>query len=198
MSRKFNEEILVIASHNQGKISEIALMLEPFGIALTSAKELKLPVPEETGKTYLENALLKARACAAQTSLPALADDSGVEVAALHGLPGLDTAPYTELHGGHQAVFAMWAKNPDIMANPKASFKCVQVLAWPDGHYEHFLGEVEGRLTFPPRGKGGHGYDPIFIPAGHKFTAAEMTTQEKNAYSHRSLSLNALIDACIK
>jgi XTP/dITP diphosphohydrolase len=196
MPRKLTEKCLVIASHNQGKITEIESMLKDFGLEIFTASGLGLPEPDEDGQTYLENALIKARACAAATGLPSLADDSGIEVLALGGLPGLHTAPYTKEHGGREKVFQLWASMPEIKANPQAQFICVQVLAWPDGHYESSSAQVGGMLTFPPSGRGGHGYDPVFVPNGFKKTVAEMTLDEKNLCSHRFLALKSIIFQC--
>jgi XTP/dITP diphosphohydrolase len=191
MARKFTSHSLVVASHNQDKIKEISLCFAHTGIKIFSSKDFNLYEPEETGNTYLENALI--RACMAATHLPALADDSGIEVEALFGQPGLDTAPYTKKLGGRDQVFALWQNLPAIKANAKAQFMCTQVLLWPDEHYEHFETIVYGTLTFPPRGSYGHGYDPIFIPAGHTKTMAEMPWSEKKNFSHRSLTLDKLI-----
>lgn len=196
--RKLLTRRLVIASHNQGKIKEIEALLAPFGIETTSSSKLKLLEPDETGDTYLENALIKARACTASTGLPALGDDSGIEVSALDGQPGLHTAPYTKKLGGREAVFALWEAMPAIKNNPAARFVCIQVLCWPDGHFEYFAGVVNGKLSFPPRGSGGHGYDPVFIPQGHNRTIAEMSFNEKNQCSHRFIALAQLINACVK
>lgn len=193
---KFHESQLVIASHNPGKIREIKQLLAPFGVGISTSASLGLIEPEENGSTYLENALIKARACVAATGLSALADDSGVEVMALGGEPGLHTAPYTKEKGGREKVFELWGSDPAVLANPKARFMCVQVLMLPDGQYAHFEGIVEGRLTFPPRGSGGHGYDPVFMPQGHDRTIAEMTLEEKNAFSHRFIALEKLVNAC--
>ncbi|MBN9412373.1 MAG: RdgB/HAM1 family non-canonical purine NTP pyrophosphatase [Candidatus Paracaedimonas acanthamoebae] len=198
MARKFTESQLVIASHNQGKIEEITQLFSPFNIKLSSSAALGLVEPEETGGTYLKNALLKARACVTETGLPALSDDSGLEVEALDGNPGVDTAPYAKALGGYDKVFDLWANHPEIQKNVKASFYCVQVLLWPDGHQEVFEGRVRGRLTFPPRGIHGHGYDPIFIPEGCNQTVAEMPLIEKNKVSHRFLALQQLIESCFK
>ena len=189
MSRKLMEKRLVIASHNGGKIKEISDMLSPYGLEILTAAQLCLLEPEEDGHTYLENALIKARACTKATGLPCLADDSGIEVAALGGAPGLHTAPYTKELGGRENVFALWQKNEAIIKNPRAHFVCVQVLAWSDGYYESSMGRVGGVLSFPPRGQGGHGYDPVFIPDGYTKTVAEMSFEEKNHCSHRFLAL---------
>jgi XTP/dITP diphosphohydrolase len=198
MARKFTEPRLVIASHNKGKIDEIAHLLESFNVEVTSSAALALIEPKETGLTYLENALLKARVCVAETGLPVLGDDSGLEVEALGGHPGVNTAPYTKEQGGHNKVFELWAHNAEIQKNPRASFYCIQVLLWPDDHQEVFEGRVQGRLTFPSRGVHGHGYDPIFIPEGYTTTVAEMPLIEKNKCSHRSLALQRLIESCFK
>ncbi len=198
MARKFKETQLIIASHNQGKIDEITHLLAPFNVKITSSAALKLIEPEETGATYLENAFLKAKVCVAETGLPVLSDDSGLEVEALEGQPGVDTASYAKAQGSYQKVFELWAKNAEIKKNPRATFVCVQVLLWPDGHQEVFEGRLYGRLTFPPRGKHGHGYDPIFIPVGDTKTVAEMPLSEKNNCSHRSLAFQQLIETCFK
>lgn len=195
--RKLSDSELVIATHNEGKLHEIITLLAPFAINVSSAKSLNLPEPEETGETYLENALLKARACAMRTQKPSLADDSGLEIIAFNDEPGLHTSRFTKQHGGLSAVFSMLANNEALKKNPAARFVCVLVLYWPDGHYEHFTCVVEGRLVFPPRGNHGHGYDPVFIPNGHDRTFAEMNEEEKNRLSHRGRALLACIDACI-
>lgn len=195
-SRKFLESRLVIASHNEGKIKEISALLKPFNVDVTSSKALQLIEPYESGDTYLENALIKARACSDATGFCVLSDDSGIELAALGNKPGVHTAPFTKDHGGLDVVFAEWASNPAIALNPSATFMCVQVLLWPDGHYEYFTGMVSGRLTFPRRGSNGHGYDPVFIPNGFDKTVAEMTDAQKNSCSHRFIALNQLINTC--
>ncbi len=197
MPRKITEKQLIIATHNQGKLREITALLLPYDIKAISASELNLPVPEETGTTYLENAIIKAKACALATNLPSLGDDSGLEVAALNNGPGLDTAPFTEMMGGREKVFELWGADTAIRNNPKATFVCFQVIVWPDGHIEHFNARVCGRLSFPPRGNGGHGYDPVFIPEGFKQSISEMTFREKNSCSHRFMALQKLIDNCI-
>jgi XTP/dITP diphosphohydrolase len=198
MPRKILDKQLLIATHNQGKLREIAALLLPFGITAIGAGELNLEVPEETGTTYLENAIIKAKACALATNLPSLGDDSGLEVAALNNAPGLDTAPFTEMMGGREKVFELWGADAAIKNNPKATFVCFQVIAWPDGHIEHFDARASGRLTFPPRGNGGHGYDPVFIPDGFDQSIGEMTFHEKNSCSHRFLALQKVIDNCIR
>lgn len=193
-SRKLDTPSFIIASHNQGKIREISSYVADYNIVTQSSASLKLEEPEETGATYFENALLKARSCSLLTGKPALGDDSGIEVFALEKKPGLHTSRYTHHHGGLVKVFAQWMSNKDIIADPRAQFFCVQIMYWPDGHYECFEGIVEGRLIFPPRGDFGHGYDPIFIPNGHSLTLAQM---EKNTCGHRAMALRKFVDACI-
>lgn len=150
MPRHLEGNSLVIASHNIDKIKEISLLLSPYNLTIFKAADFNLPEPDETGTTYIENALIKAQACASATGLPALADDSGIEVAALGNKPGVDTAPYTKEQGGREKVFALWETRLEIKQNNAAAFVCVHVLAWPDGHYEHSQAFVHGRLTFPP------------------------------------------------
>lgn len=198
MARKFTESTLIIASHNKDKINEIKHLLMPFNIDVTSSAALGLSEPEETGTTYLENALIKARACMAQTGLPVLSDDSGLEVEALENAPGIDAGPFAQQQGGYEKVFELWSQNPKIQENPNAAFCCTLVLLWPDKHYEIVEGRLKGTLTFPPRGVHGHGYDPIVIPDGYTQTIAEMSLSEKNKCSHRFLALQHLIDACFK
>ncbi len=197
MSRKFREKELIIASHNQGKIEEITALLSAFSLKLESARSLNLPVPEENGDSYLENALLKAKAAVKATNRAVLADDSGLELSALNGAPGLDTAPFTDAHGGHQKVFQLWQKRDEILRDPRAYFVCFQVLAWPDGHCEYFSAKIKGTLSFPPRGENGHGYDPIFVPDGYHKTVAEMDFEEKHACGHRLQALQKLIECCL-
>lgn len=196
MARKFREDKLVLGTHNKGKIAEIMDMLRPFSIKIITAAQLGLIEPVEDGETYLDNALIKARYCAEASGLPSLADDSGIEVFALGNKPGLHTAPYTREMGGLNSVFNLWQQNQEIRHNPLAYFVCVQVLAWPDGHFESAEGLIEGRLRFPPCGVQGHGYDPIFVPNGFTKTVAEMDMVEKNRCSHRFLALSKLLQKC--
>lgn len=199
--RKFTERTLLIATHNAGKLDEFRQILAPYGITVASAKEHDLPEPEETGTTFVENASIKAHAAAEATGLPALADDSGLEVAALNGAPGVYTADWAETPTGRDFVMAMekthTALREEGAAQPwKARFCCTLVLAWPDGHEEVFEGHVAGELVWPRRGKDGHGYDPMFQPEGETRTFAEMTPQEKNARSHRGAAISALLEGC--
>jgi XTP/dITP diphosphohydrolase len=192
MSRKFIEKNLVLATHNQGKINEIKNILSSLSIKIITAKELGLIEPNEDGHTYLENALIKARACAQSSGMLSLSDDAGVEVEALGNNPGVHTAPFTKEMGGREKVFALWREDERIKHNPNVRFVSVNVLAWPDGHYEFSEGIVSGKLVFPPRGENGFGYDPTFMPDGSNKTMAEMSGEEKNRYSHRFLALKGL------
>lgn len=199
--RKFAEDRLVIATHNAGKLEEIAALLQPYGVAVTSAGELGLPVPEETGTTFVENARLKAHAAAQATGLPALADDSGIAIDALNGAPGVYTADWAETPQGRDFAHAMrltWDKLEEARAvHPRtARFCCTLVLAWPDGQDEVFEGVMPGQIVWPPRGEQGHGYDPIFQPHGRDVTFGEMDRWEKNRISHRADAFQKLVAGC--
>ena len=194
MTRRLNDKRLVIASHNAGKVREIGELLEPYGIEGVTASALGLPEPEETGATFLANAELKARA-AATAGLPALADDSGLAVAALGGAPGI----YSARWAGPERDFAhAMAKVHDRLGDRprEAAFVAALALAWPDGHVECFEGRVEGRLVWPPRGNRGFGYDPIFVPDGHGETFGEMDPEAKARITHRARAFEKLAAAC--
>ena len=197
--RKFTEPRLVIASHNQGKVREIRDLLSPFGLEVVSAGDLGVKEPEETEETFIGNASLKALHTAKVTGLPGLADDSGLAVAALDGRPGVHTAPYAETQPGVRDFAYGMAKLGDEMADQTdmaAKFICVLALAWPDEHIEVFEGEVAGHLTFPPRGEMGFGFDPVFVPAGHAATFAELDPADKHAMSHRADAFKKLVAGC--
>lgn len=204
MARRFAEARLVVATHNRGKAGEIRTMLSPLGIEIVSAGELGLPAPEETGDTFEENARLKALAASRASGLPALADDSGLSVAALDGQPGVHTAdwegPTRDAMVGMRRIQDELARRgvPDTDAARTATFHCVLALAWPDDHVELVHGELDGRIVWPPRGSGGHGYDPCFQPQGDRRTTAEMTDAEKNAISHRGRAFRRLVEACFR
>jgi XTP/dITP diphosphohydrolase len=198
--RKFTGDTLLVATHNQGKLEEIAHLLEPLGISVTSAKEHGLPEPEETGTTFVENARIKAHAAAKATGLPALADDSGIEIDALGGAPGVYTADWAETPNGRDFIMAMTRTHDELektgAADPRtARFCCTLVLAWPDGHDEVFPGVMEGEVVWPMRGDQGHGYDPIFQPQGYDITFGEMDRWEKNRISHRADAFRKLVAA---
>ena len=186
---------LVIASHNPGKVDEIADLLKPHGVSVASAGELGLPEPEETGTTFAENARLKAHAAATGAGLPALADDSGLAVAALGGQPGL----YSARWAGPDRDFGLaMARVERALAETggddrRAAFISVLCLAWPGGRDEVFEGRVDGDLVWPPRGDRGFGYDPIFVPDGYDITFGEMDPAHKHTISHRARAFEKLV-----
>jgi len=199
--RKFVGKELVVATHNVGKLEEIAALLEPYDILVTSNADHGLPEPEETETTFVGNARIKAHAASKATGLPALADDSGIEVDGLDGAPGVYTADWAESPDGRDFVKAMtrtWKELEDRNAAfPRtARFCSTLVLAWPDGHDEVFPGKIEGELVWPMKGDQGHGYDPIFKPKGYDVTFGEMDRWEKNRISHRADAFNKLISGC--
>ena len=192
---------LVIATHNPGKLREIRALLAPHGIECVGAEELDLPEPEETGVTFVDNAELKARASADLSGLPALADDSGLSVDALHGKPGIYSARWAEDdYGGRdfgRAMERVWAAveaaGPD--AGHDAHFVCALSLAWPDGAIKSFEGKVHGTLVWPPRGDKGFGYDPMFVAAGMDKSFGEIDPDQKHAISHRAVAFRQLVAA---
>ena len=193
MPRPFIGDRLVIASHNPGKVEEIAALLAPFAVETIAAGSLGIPEPEETGDSFEANAALKARAAAAASELPSLADDSGLVVPALSGAPGI----YSARWAGPAKDFwvAMERVHRELGDKDRnASFVAVLALAWPDGPTELFRGEVEGSLTWPPRGDRGFGYDPIFIPQGATLTFGEIDPVEKHRISHRARAFAKLVE----
>lgn len=201
---------LVIATHNPGKVREIAALVEPHGIEPVSAGALGLPEPPEEGATFIANALAKAMAAATASGLPALADDSGLVVDALGGAPGVHSADWAEVPdgpkgskaGGRDFARAMERVRREwLAAGPgapdTARFICALALAWPDGHAETFEGLVEGRLVWPPRGTRGFGYDPMFVAEGQTLTFGELDPAVKHAISHRSDAFRQLAAACL-
>ena len=199
--RKFSGVTLLVATHNAGKLEEIAALLSPYGVRVVGAADKGLAEPEETETSFVGNARIKAHAAAKATGLPALADDSGLEIEALNGQPGVYTADWAETETGRDFVMAM-TKAHDMLVNSvapqpwAARFCCTLVLAWPDGHDEVFLGSISGRITWPMRGDQGHGYDPIFQPDGFQQTFAEMDRWEKNRMSHRADAFKKLVAGC--
>ncbi len=193
---------LVVASHNPGKLREIADLVSPYGLEVVSAKDLNLPEPEETEATFAGNARLKAVAAATASGLPALADDSGLEVEALGGRPGIYSArwagPSKDFSLAMQRVAdELTAVGAWSGAGPRANFTCALSLAWPDGEAQIFEGKVFGRLVWPPRGSRGFGYDPMFLPDGEALTFGEMDPARKHAISHRARAFALFIDACL-
>ena len=199
MPRQFTGDRLVIASHNRGKIPEIATLLRGRVPRLTSAADHGIAEPEETGMSFVANAELKALNSALRSGLPALADDSGLAVDALDGAPGIYSARWAVDEAGRRDFsYAMRKVEERIGGDPRrtARFVAALSLAWPDGHVETVEGRVEGTLTFPPRGDRGFGYDPIFVPLGHDITFGEMEPEEKHQISHRARAFEQLLARC--
>ncbi len=209
MSRKLQPGKLVLASHNKGKLREIGALVAPYGMEAISAADLGLPEPEETGATFAENALIKARSAAASGCV-ALSDDSGLEVAALGGRPGVYTADWAERQWFEGEAGKEWAGRDWYMAMGKvegmlsalgpdvdrsASFVCTLALVWPDGEELVVEGRAHGSLTWPPRGALGFGYDPVFVPNGSDQTYAEIEPAQKHAISHRADAFAKLVAA---
>jgi len=200
---------LVIATHNRGKQHEMRELLCPFGIETVSAGELGLPEPPETGVSFRENARIKATSAASASGLAAFADDSGLEVAALGGEPGIYSArwagPNKDFGAAMERIDRLLVERGAVTPQARAArFVCALSLAWPDGHVEEFEGHVEGTLVWPPRGEHGFGYDPIFQPDGFSRTFGEMRSEEKHslpprgrALSHRARAFVKLAEACL-
>lgn len=186
-------EEIVFASHNEGKIKEIKKLLAPYGIKVKSALDMNLPDVEETGKTFEENSLLKSRTIAKLVNMPCLADDSGLCVDALNGAPGVYSARYApnrDFDKGMEKLLAEMEKSPNKSRN--AHFSCVISLAWPDGQYKVFAGQVDGKIALHKMGAGGFGYDPLFVPEGFTSSFAQMSQEEKNKISHRGRAVEKL------
>lgn len=212
--RKLDTRTIVVASHNAGKIREIAELIGPFGFSAKSAAELNFAEPEETGTTFEENAAIKALASAKASGLPALSDDSGLVIDALGGAPGVYTANWAEREDGsrdfawamEKVEKALAEKGATAPEQRTARFVSVLCLAWPDGHTEIFRGEVEGTVVWPPRGTKGFGYDPVFQPEGYDKTFGELTSEEKHgwkpgdatALSHRARAFKLFVETCLK
>jgi len=200
---------LVIATHNPGKLLEMRDLLLPYGIEAVSAGELGLPEPEETGKTFADNARIKACAAAAAAGLPAFADDSGLAVDALDGNPGIYSARWAGpnkdfRHAMETVENELRARGALAPERRKAHFVSALCVAWPDGHVEEFEGRVRGTLVWPPRGSAGFGYDPVLLPNGFERTFGEMTSEEKHGLpprrlglSHRARAFLELARACL-
>lgn len=200
--RKFTDRSLLVATHNHGKLEEIAVLLAPYDVGVTSNADHGLPEPPETGTTFIENARIKALAAVKATGIPALADDSGLSVEGLGGAPGVYSADWAELpDGSRDFAMAMGRVHRELVGNGtpepwRARFTSVLVLAWPDGHEEVFEGHAPGRIIWPGRGDNGHGYDPIFLPDGYDLTFGEMDRWEKNRISHRGRAFEQLVAGC--
>jgi XTP/dITP diphosphohydrolase len=199
--RRFTAPDLLIATHNRGKLDEFRALLAPYPVRVLSNADFALSEPDETETTFAGNARIKALAGMRATGLPTLADDSGLTVDALGGLPGIHTADWAEGPGGRDWTRAMGRVQAELDAQAapeprRGAFCCTLVLCWPNGDEAVFDGQIAGRLVWPPRGVTGHGYDPMFQPDGHDRTFAEMTAGEKNAISHRSIALRQFLAAC--
>ena len=196
--RKLTEKKIVLATHNIGKVKEMQAMLDPFGVTVLSADDLKLSEPEENGKTFIENAKIKALCAAKEANMPALADDSGLCVHALNNRPGIYSARYNEPKK-NGFMYAMEKLNEELsdQKDRSAHFSCAIVIAWPDGQTEEFEGKVNGTLCWPPKGEKGFGYDPMFVPDGYQLSFAELPAEEKNKISHRARALKLFTDHCL-
>jgi len=199
----------VIATHNPGKLREMRELLAPYGIDTQSAAELALPEPDETGKSFAENARIKALAAARTSEKPAFADDSGLVIDALDGAPGIHSArwagPDKDFRAAMNRIQSLLIERGAKAAEQRhAHFVAALCLAWPDGHVEEFEGRVDGVAVWPPRGTKGFGYDPLFRPDGFDRTFGEMSAEEKHGLppqgqglSHRARAFMKLAKACL-
>jgi XTP/dITP diphosphohydrolase len=202
MARKFKEQELLIATANKGKIEEYKTMFDNFKLkpCLKFTNEFPYEEPEETGFTFVENAILKANYYGERTALVSLADDSGIEIDALGGEPGIYSARWAGGGRDFSIAFNRIKLTLDDLKldSSNANFVCVIALRWPDGYVEHFTGKIHGKIKFPPRGDNGFGYDPIFIPNGYDCTIAEMDKDQKNQISHRMQAFKQMVSACFE
>jgi len=189
---------LVLASHNAGKLAELADLLRSHEVTVVSAGALGLPEPEETAPDFVGNARIKALAAARASGLPALADDSGFCVAALGGAPGIYSARWAGPAKDFAAAMARVNREMDGAADRRSWFVAALCVAWPDGHTETFVGRIDGVATWPPRGDKGFGYDPMFVPVGTTATFGELDAAEKHAVSHRARAFAQLLAACLR
>jgi XTP/dITP diphosphohydrolase len=197
MARLFKEDALVLATHNPGKVSEIKALFQPYSIKILSASALGLPEPVEDGTTFVQNAIIKAKAAAIASGYPALSDDSGLCVHDINNQPGVLSARWAGADKNfNKAMSRIWELLHNIPDPWDAHFVCALALVWPDGHVESFEGKVFGEITWPPRGDKGFGYDPIFIPLGEKQTFAEMNAHYKHSISHRAEAFDMLTRSC--
>jgi len=195
--RSFQSDELLIATHNKGKAKEIAVLLRPYVRKFYTAGDLGLPEPVEDGRTFAENAQIKAISAAKISGKVALADDSGLVVNALGGAPGIYSARWAgEGRDFSKAMLKVHDSLADSM-DRSAYFVCVLAMAWPDGHTELFEGRIDGQIVWPARGKNGFGYDPIFQPEGYDVTFAQMKS-EKHEISHRAVAFDRLVKECLK
>ena len=201
--RRFDGSELVLASHNKGKLVEIAELIRPYGVTARSAAEFDLEEPEETETTFAGNARIKAHFAARATGLPALSDDSGLMVDALDGAPGVYTTDWAETPNGRDFLLAMGKVHDKLQAAKApqpwtARFCATLCIAWPDGHDEVFAGHVDGHLVWPIRGANGFGFDPMFQPLGETDTFGEMDPAKKHGMSHRAVAFAKLLKDCLE
>ncbi len=191
---KFESKRLVLATHNKGKIEEIKNLLEPYGIEILSAVDMDLPEPDETENSFIGNATLKAKAAAVITGLPCLSDDSGLSVNALNGEPGVYSADWAGIPRDFDKAMKLVHEKMGAAADKSAYFTSVLVIANPDGSVMTAEGRIDGQIVWPPKGTGGFGYDPIFMPEGETRTFGEMKLEEKKNYSHRARAFAQLLE----
>ena len=202
MNRKFEEKVLVLATHNLGKIEEFKHLFGDVGFDITDIGQYSWAPPEESGHSFWENSLIKAREATRLTGLVSLADDSGLCVETLNGAPGIYSADWAIMADGSRdfnMAMAKLIKEIDRSDSSKpftAYFVCSLILYWPDGHFEKFEGKIEGEIVWPGRGANGHGYDPVFLPNGYKETFGQMDRWDKNKISHRGLAMENLLATC--
>ena len=202
MNRKFEEKVLVLATHNLGKIEEFKHLFGDVGFDITDIGQFSWAPPEEIGKSFWENSLIKAREATKLTGLVSLADDSGLCVDVLKGAPGIYSADWAIMSDGSRNFEMATAKLVEEIEKSESSkpytayFVCSLILYWPDGHFEKFEGKIKGEIVWPGRGKNGHGYDPVFLPDGYIETFGQMDRWEKNKISHRGLAMENLLTNC--
>ena len=202
MNRKFKDTDLVLATHNSGKIEEFKHLFGKVDFNINDIGQYSWVPPKESGTSFWENSLIKAREATKLTGMVSLADDSGLCVEILKGAPGIYSADWAIRSDGSRDF--KFATNKLVKAIERigslkpftAYFFCSLILYWPDNHFEKFEGKIPGEIIWPGRGKKGHGYDPIFLPNGYKETFGEMDRWEKNKISHRGLAMDNLLDAC--
>ena len=202
MNRKFRENDLVLATHNFGKIEEFKHLFGEVDFNIRDVNQYFWDPPKESGESFWENSLIKAREATNLTGMVSLADDSGLCVDVLNGAPGIYSADWAIMSDGSRDFkFAInklikEIKKTDFLKPCTAYFVCSLILYWPDNHYEKFEGKIHGEIIWPGRGKNGHGYDPIFLPNGCDETFGQMNRWKKNRISHRGLAMDSLLDAC--
>ena len=202
MNRKFQEKDLVLATHNFGKIEEFKHLFGKVDFNITDIGKYSGETPEETGGSFWENSLIKAREATKLTGLVSLADDSGLCVDILNGAPGIYSADWAiNSDGSRDFKFATnklvrEIKKSNFVGPCTGYFICSLILYWPDNHFEKFEGKIYGEIIWPGKGERGHGYDPVFLPNGYEETFGQMDRWKKNRISHRGLAVNKLLDSC--